>query len=240
MVGESWAPGPSTTILVVIPAFNEQASIAEVVKETQTVLPDAKVLVVDDGSDDATARVAKIAGAAVLILPFNLGVGGALRAGFRYAVRYDYDVAVQVDGDGQHDPAEIPLLLAALEHADLVIGARFAGRGEYEARGARRLAMRMFAWSLSRRTNAQLTDTTSGFRAFDRRVIEIFARDYPAEYLGDTIEAVLIANKAGCRITQVPVQMRPRLAGTPSQSAMRSTIYLARAAVAVVMSRARR
>jgi glycosyltransferase involved in cell wall biosynthesis len=202
-------------------------------------VPDGHVLVVDDGSEDETTNVARAAGADVLTLPFNLGVGGALRAGFRYAVRFDYDVAVQVDGDGQHDPAEIERLLAALADADLVIGARFAGRGDYSVRGARRLAMRLLARSLSRRTNADLTDTTSGFRAFDRRAIEIFARNYPAEYLGDTIEALLIAAKAGCQVSQVPVQMRRRANGAPSQSPLKSTAYLARAALAVFMSRAR-
>jgi len=230
---------PETRVLVIIPALNEEATVGEVVKEVMTSVPRAHILVVDDGSEDETSNVAEAAGADVLILPFNLGVGGALRAGFRYAVRFDYDVAVQVDGDGQHDPAEIERLLAALTDADLVIGARFAGRGEYSVRGARRLAIRLLARSLSRRTNVDLTDTTSGFRAFDRRAIEIFARNYPAEYLGDTIEALLIAAKAGCRVSQVPVQMRRRANGAPSQSPLKSTAYLARAALAVFMSRAR-
>lgn len=227
-------------ILVVIPALNEEGAVGAVVKEVRDALSDAHILVVDDGSDDGTARVARAAGADVLSLPFNLGVGGALRAGFRYAVRFDYDVVVQVDGDGQHDPAEIEQLIAALDDADLVIGARFAGRGDYTVRGARKLAMRLLARSMSRRTNAQLTDTTSGFRAFDRRVVELFAREYPAEYLGDTIEALLLAARAGCRVSQVPVQMRPRTTGAPSQSSLRSILYLARAVLAVLMSRARR
>lgn len=227
-------------VLVVIPALNEEGAVGAVVKEVRDALSDAHILVVDDGSDDGTARVARAAGADVLSLPFNLGVGGALRAGFRYAVRFDYDVVVQVDGDGQHDPAEIEQLIAALDDADLVIGARFAGRGDYTVRGARKLAMRLLARSMSRRTNAQLTDTTSGFRAFDRRVVELFAREYPAEYLGDTIEALLLAARAGCRVSQVPVQMRPRTTGAPSQSSLRSILYLARAVLAVLMSRARR
>ena len=231
---------PESRVLVIIPALNEEAAVGGVVKEVMTSVPWAHILVVDDGSEDETSNVAHAAGADVLTLPFNLGVGGALRAGFRFAVRFDYDVAVQVDGDGQHDPAEIERLLVALEDADVVIGARFAGRGEYAVRGARRLAMRLLARSLSRRTNADLTDTTSGFRAFDRRAIEIFARNYPAEYLGDTIEALLIAAKAGCRVSQVPVQMRRRVNGAPSQSSLKSTAYLARAALAVFMSRARR
>lgn len=224
-------------VLVVIPALNEAESVGGVVKEVHAALPKAHVLVVDDGSTDGTRSVASAAGADVLSLPFNLGVGGALRAGFRYAVRFGYDVAVQVDGDGQHDPAEIPDLLGALEDADMVIGARFAGRGDYVVRGARRVAIRLLARSLSRQTKTKLTDTTSGFRAFDRRAIEAFARDYPAEYLGDTVEALIIAARAGCRVTQVPVAMRPRRSGAPSQPSWRATVYLLRAVLAVMMSR---
>lgn len=135
--------GQERSILVVIPALNEQGSVADVVHEVHEAIPRAHVLVVDDGSRDRTRQVAMDAGADVLSLPFNLGVGGALRAGFRYAVRFDYDVVVQVDGDGQHDPADIERLLDALDSADLVIGARFAGAGPYAVGGARRLAMRM-------------------------------------------------------------------------------------------------
>lgn len=227
-------------MLVIIPALNEVQSVAGVIEEVGAAYPQAHILVVDDGSTDATRATAIRAGADVLSLPFNLGVGAALRAGFRYAVRFGYEVAVQVDGDGQHDPADIEGLLRGLRDADLVIGARFAGRGEYEVRGARRLAMRMLARSLSARTNATLTDTTSGFRAFNRPVIELFAREYPAEYLGDTIEALLIVGRAGFRVTQVPVQMRPRRHGEPSQSSVRSVLYLARAVLAMLMSRTRR
>jgi glycosyltransferase involved in cell wall biosynthesis len=227
-------------ILVVMPALNEEAVVGAVIEEVREARPDAHVLVVDDGSTDATAVVAAKAGADVLRLPFNLGVGGALRAGFRYAVRYDYAAVVQVDADGQHDPAEIDNLLAALQDADLVIGARFAGQGSYDARGARRLAMVLLAHSLSRRTGTALTDTTSGFRAFSRRTVELFAQNYPAEYLGDTVEALVIASRAGLRIRQVPVHMRPRAGGAPSQSSLKSVVYLARAALAVALSGVRR
>jgi glycosyltransferase involved in cell wall biosynthesis len=227
-------------VLVVIPALNEEESVGDVIKQVGVVVPEAHVVVVDDGSTDRTRDVAMSAGADVISLPFNLGVGAALRAGFRYAVRYGYAVAVQVDADGQHDPAEVPKLLAALDEADLVIGARFAGAGDYEVKGARKVAMRMLAHSLSRRTGAPLSDTTSGFRAFNRRTIDTFARDYPAEYLGDTVEALVIAARAGLRVTQVPVAMRPRLAGQPTQGRLKSTIYLGRVVLALAMSRLRR
>ena len=227
-------------ILVVIPAYNEEACVAQVVKEVADALPDAHVVVVDDGSTDRTREVARDAGADVISLPYNLGVGGALRAGFRYAVRFDYPVAVQVDADGQHNPSDIPRLLAALDDADLVIGARFAGVGEYEVRGARKVAMRLLARSLSRRAKVPLTDTTSGFRAFGRPTIETFARDYPAEYLGDTVEAIAIAARAGLVVTQVPVTMRPRLSGRPSHRSLKSAVYLGRVVLALAMSRLRR
>lgn len=231
---------PEGRVLVVIPALNEEASVGQVVKEVEAVVPAAHVLVVDDGSVDRTREVAISAGADVLSLPFNLGVGGALRAGFRYAVRFGYSVVVQVDGDGQHDPSEIPRLLAELGEADVVIGARFAGRGDYSVRGPRQWAMRLLAHSLSKRTRVPLTDTTSGFRAFNARAVDVFARDYPAEYLGDTVEALVIAARAGCRVSQVPVQMRSRVGGTPSHAPVKSAVYLARTCLALFMSRVRR
>ena len=230
----------SQRCLVVVPALNEEASVGDVIRDVKRVDPAAHVVVVDDGSTDNTSDVAKAAGADVITLPFNIGVGGALRAGFRYARRFGYRVVVQVDGDGQHNPAHIPELLVALEGADVVIGARFAGVGDYEVRGARKLAMKLLARSLSRRTGERLTDTTSGFRAFNGKAVEVFANDYPAEYLGDTVEALVIAARAGLRVTQIPVEMRPRMTGTPSHRPIKSTIYLGRVFLALAMSRIRR
>jgi glycosyltransferase involved in cell wall biosynthesis len=231
------APG---RVLVVIPAFNEQECLAGVVSEVRAALPEACVLVVDDASTDRTRAVGRAAGALVMTLPINLGVGGAMRAGYRYALRYDFDAVLQVDGDGQHDPQDAPRLLDALGGADLVIGARFAGSGDYDARGPRRWAMRLLARTLSRTTGARLTDTTSGYRACSRRTVALFARHYPAEYLGDTIEALVIAARAGLRVGQVPVTMRPRLGGRPSQSPVRAVLYLLRACLALGLSRLRR
>jgi len=230
----------SDRCLVVIPALNEESAVGDVVTAVRDVLPTAHVVVVDDGSTDKTADVARGAGADVISLPFNVGVGGALRAGFRYARRFGYERVVQVDGDGQHNPVHIPDLLGALVDADVVIGARFAGVGDYEVRGPRKLAMRLLARSLSRRTGQRLTDTTSGFRAFNRKAVELFAVDYPAEYLGDTVEALVIAARAGLRVTQIPVEMRPRTTGAPSQHWVKSTVYLGRVFLALAMSRLRR
>lgn len=222
-----------------MPAYNEQEALPAVLAELRTAVPDVDVLVVSDGSTDGTATVARAAGVLVLELPLNLGVGGAMRAGFRFAARHGYQVAVQVDGDGQHDPREIPTVLAALDEADVVIGARFAGRGDYVARGPRRWAMTMLARTLSRVAGTSLTDTTSGFRAANRRAIELFAANYPAEYLGDTVESLVIACRAGLRVRQVPVVMRVRAGGAPSQASWRAAVFLARAllATAIALSR---
>jgi glycosyltransferase involved in cell wall biosynthesis len=227
-------------LLVLIPAWNEEESVGDVAREASKRVPEADVLVVDDGSTDNTARVARSEGAAVLSLPFNLGVGGAMRAGYRYAERGGYDVVVQVDADGQHAPSDIPLLLDALEGADLVIGSRFAGSGTYAVKGPRRWAMRLLAWRLSKLAGTRLTDTTSGFRAANRRTIALFAREYPVEYLGDTVESVVTAAQMGLRVREVAVAMRPRIAGAPSQSPWRATIYLFRAALILVLAAIRR
>ena len=230
---------------MVVPAWNEEGAIASTIADIQAHA-DADVLVVDDGSTDRTAQVAAAAGARVCSLPYNLGVGGAMRTGYRYAVRNSYDVVVQIDADGQHDPRYLPQLLAALsldgrEGADLVVGARFAGEGErYQVSFIRGLAMRLLAGVLSRLAKTRLTDVTSGYRVANRRATELFAGHYPAEYLGDTVESMVIALRTGCRVTQVPVQMRIRQAGTPSQTPFKAAIFLARAVVALTLALIRR
>lgn len=229
---------PNARILIVIPAWNEQAAVGAVVGETHAQFPQADVLVVNDGSPDATAAVAAQAGAIVLDLPLNLGVGGAMRAGYKYAQRHGYDIAVQLDADGQHDPAEINKLINAVQsqNLDLVIGARFAGAGSYRVRGPRAWAMKFLSVTLSRITHTKLTDTTSGFKASNRRAIELFARDYPSEYLGDTVEALVIATRSGLRIGQVGVEMRPRLAGEPSHNPVKAALFLGRAVMALLIA----
>ena len=216
-------------VLIIIPGWNEEESIGSVIAEVKGTLPFVDVVVVNDGSTDATAKVAAAAGAAVLTLPYNLGVGGAMRLGYRYAYEQGYDVAIQVDADGQHDPVCVPKLLDALADNALVIGARFAGEGEYTVRGPRRWAMSMLSLVMSKMAKTKLTDTTSGFRACNRELIELFAEWYPAEYLGDTIEVLVRVMRLGYRVNQVPVGMRARQAGTPSQSPIKASIYLVRA-----------
>lgn len=223
-------------VLVVIPALNEEDSVAEVVRSVRAAVPSARCLVVDDGSSDATARQARAAGAVVLVLPYNLGVGGAMRAGFRYARDNGFDVVVQVDADGQHDPVMIPSLVDGLSTADLMIGARFAGVGDYGVRGPRRWAMRALARVMSGVAGTSLTDVTSGFKAAGPRAVALFADNFPAEYLGDTIEALVIGARAGLTIRQVPVAMRQRQGGEPSHRPWKAAVYLFRACAAFLLA----
>lgn len=158
----------------------------------------------------------------------------------KYAERNNYDVAVQVDADGQHDPSDVVRLVRALDYADVVIGARFADLGDYAVRGPRKWAMRILSSALSRFAKVRLTDTTSGFRAAGRPAIRLYARHYPAEYLGDTVESLVIALRAGYRVAQVPVEMRPRQGGVASHSPAKATVYLLRAFMALGLALFRR
>lgn len=233
--------GPAPRVLVIVPAWNEQESVGDTIVEIAVTLPHADVLVVDDGSGDQTAAHAEAAGAMVCRLPFNLGVGGAMRAGYRYALRHDYDIAIQIDADGQHDPSYVAKLITLLDGHDIVIGARFAHEGDpYVVRGPRKWAMVVLASVLSRLAHTRLTDVTSGFRVSGPRAIRVFASHYPAEYLGDTVESLVIASRTGCRIVQEPVVMRPRARGQASQSPIKAAIYLARAMAALGLATVRK
>jgi glycosyltransferase involved in cell wall biosynthesis len=227
-------------VLVIIPAWNEAESIGGVIREVRGELPMVDILVVSDGSTDDTSRVALAAGAEVTALPYNLGVGGAMRLGYRYAYEHGYDIAIQVDADGQHDPRYIPKLIDGLSEASLVIGARVAGEGDYAVRGPRKWAMSVLSVVLSRMAKTKLTDTTSGFRACDRKLIELFARWYPVEYLGDTVETMVRTIRLGYKIKQIPVAMRARSAGNPSQSPFKAMIYLGRAMITLLLALNRR
>ncbi len=214
--------------LVVMPAWNEAASIAPVLADVRRECPDFHIVVVDDGSTDGTADVVRAEGIDVLQLPFNLGVGGAMRAGFHYAKRNGFSRVIQVDADGQHDPSDIRAVLAGLDRADISIGARFADTGDYTVAGPRRWAMVLLSTILSRRAGTRLTDVTSGFRAANQAALDYYVRFFPVEYLGDTVESLAGALQNGLTVTQVPVSMRPRAGGRPSQNFVRSTVYLVR------------
>lgn len=223
-------------VLIIVPAWNESANVGNTVREILAADAGYHVAVVDDGSADDTAAVARAAGAVVLALPYNLGVGGAMRTGFTYAQRKGYTRAIQVDADGQHDPADIGRVLAGLQDADISIGARFADVGDYAVRGPRRWAMVVLAKVVSRIAGTRLTDVTSGFRAANARAIAQYVSYYPAEYLGDTLDSLVASVHAGLAVTQVPVAMRPRAHGQPSQGPFGSAIYLGRSVFALTLA----
>lgn len=229
-------PEPFDHTLVIVPAWNEAQSLPRTIAEIRAADERYDVVVVDDGSVDGTAEVARSAGATVLSLPFNLGVGGAMRAGFTYAQRRGYTRAIQVDADGQHNPADIAKVLDGLATADISIGARFADVGDYSVRGPRRWAMVVLARVVSGVAKVRLTDVTSGFRAAGPRAIDQYVRYYPAEYLGDTLDSLVAALHEGLTVTQVPVAMRPRQHGAPSQGPIGSTVYLLRSVFALILA----
>ncbi len=219
--------------VAIVPAYNEEASIAEVVSELRAFDPELEVVVVDDGCTDSTAACAAEAGARVLRLPLNLGIGGAVQAGYMYALERGFDIAVQVDGDGQHDAGELGRLLEPVlaGRADMAIGTRFSGLRAYRAPLARRIGIGMFAALVSLRVRQRMTDTTSGFRAVNRRGIRLFAADYPHDY--PEVEAVVTAARGNLRVCEVPVLMRPRLTGQSSITTFRSFYYVVKVLLAL-------
>lgn len=228
--------------LIVVPALNEEESLPATLKELREAVDDVDVVVIDDGSTDATAEVARRAGAVSARLPFTLGVGGAVRVGLHYAQQNGYNRAVVIDADGQHDPAGVTALLEALdEGADMAVGSRFAtGNESYRVGRARRQAMRFLALIVRALTGQRYSDVTSGFRAFDRPVIELLAREYPVEYLADTVEALLIVRYAGFRVDEVPVTIRPRAGGVPSTRSFKLVVNYLRLLIGILGSASRR
>ena len=231
---------PAMRTLIAIPAWNEEGSIAGVVSSVMQHRPDADVLVVNDGSTDSTEKEARSAGARVVSLPFNVGVGGAMRTAFLYAQREGYEALVQVDADGQHDPADLDSLIEGLNEADVVVGTRFHSNSMYFVGGPRRWAMVLLSKSLSWMNKDKISDPTSGFRSAGPRAIDLFAVEYPADYLGDTVGSLAIAIRNGLTIQERPVTMYFRQIGRPSKNALWSTLYLGRASLALVVQVVRR
>jgi glycosyltransferase involved in cell wall biosynthesis len=219
--------------VAIVPALNEASTVASVVEEIRRFDSGFEVVVVDDGSTDETTERALDAGAKVLRLPLNLGIGGAMQAGYVFALEGDFDLAVQVDGDGQHDPSELGRLLEPVldDRADMVIGSRFAGPRTYRAPIGRTLGIRLFAAIVSLRVRQRMTDTTSGFRVVNRRGIHVFAGDYPHDY--PEVETVVTAARGGLRICEVPVQMRLRSAGRSSITNVGAVYYVVKVLLAL-------
>lgn len=226
--------------VAVVPAYNEEESVGAVIDELRALDLGFEILVVDDGSADRTSSVAAAHGARVLRLPFNLGIGGAVQTGFRYAYEGGFDLAVRVDGDGQHDPAELPLILEPVlaGAADIAVGSRFAGAGGYRSSRPRRLGIRILAWTVSALARQRVTDPTSGFQALNRRGIALLARDYPHDY--PEAEAAVMAVKHRLRLVEVPVSMRERSAGRSSITALRSVYYMVKVLLAIFVGLFRR
>jgi glycosyltransferase involved in cell wall biosynthesis len=219
--------------LVIVPAYNEEASLPGVIRDLRENIPSAHVLVVNDGSFDETAQIARTFDVAVLDLPFNLGIGGAVQAGYLYAERNAYDIAIQFDGDGQHLASEITRLLEPLEanQADLVVGSRFMSIGGYTVPVFRKMGIGIFSFVLSRILGVKVTDSTSGFRAANRRVIEFFAYTYPDDY--PEVEALVLLHKIGLRLIEVPAAMRERTGGRSSITPVRSLYYMTKVLMAI-------
>ena len=223
--------------LVIIPAFNEADALPAALDRLRSVRPDVDIVVVDDGSSDDTALLARAAGAVVISLPYNLGLGGALRTGFRYAVRHGYDRAVQFDGDGQHEAAAIETLEAQLDAgADLAIGSRFAQSDSYDVSAARGGAMGILRVLVRLLTGRRFTDTTSGFRGFSAPMLAFFAVHYPVEYM-ESVEALILADGAGFDVREVPVQMHERHGGRASTRGLRLAYHFFRVLVVMVVSK---
>jgi glycosyltransferase involved in cell wall biosynthesis len=228
--------------LAVVPAYNESSTVGNVVRAIREQAPDFDILVVDDGSTDETLALAEDAGARVLRHPFNLGIGGAVQSGFAYALDNGYDSMVQIDGDGQHDPGEIRTLARVIENdptVDMVCGSRFLDKDRaYPAPISRRTGIHLFAFLLSRFVGQRISDPTSGFRLYNRRAIQLFARDYPHDY--PEVEAVLMLHHNRLRMREVPVRMYVRGGGVSSIGAGKSAYYMVKVMLALFVGLARR
>ncbi|NLC67771.1 MAG: glycosyltransferase family 2 protein [Clostridiaceae bacterium] len=226
-------------ILAIIPAYNEEKSIARVINQVKLYVPGADVLVVNDGSSDTTAQKARDAGARVVNLPFNLGIGAAMQTGYLYARYNNYDIAVQVDGDGQHDPAYIHDLMKPVMEgkADMVIGSRFVRKTSYIPPVARRAGMLFFSFLLMLLTNLQVKDTTSGFRVINKRTIEYFSMKYPPDY--PEVDVLVKLHKKGFKILELPVEMQARKAGKSSITPIRSVYYFVKVTISLLIGSTR-
>lgn len=222
--------------LVIIPAYNEEGAIQEVVTRTQREIPSADIVVVNDGSSDNTSRLAEQTGAMVLNLPCNIGYGGALQTGFRFATQHGYEIVVTIDGDGQHDPAFAQPLIAVMEteHADVVIGSRFL-QGQYRVGLARRLAIRVFSHMATLYTGTIFTDPTSGFQALRRRAFSYLAlRDnYPLDY--PDVNIIMALHRMKFKVVEAPVRMVEKAGGESMHSGLKPIFYVVRMSVAIVM-----
>lgn len=226
--------------LAIVPAYNEADSIGTVLEEIRAAEPDLEIVVIDDASTDRTSRVAEAEGVQVLRLPFNVGIGGAVQTGYQYALAHGFELAIQVDGDGQHDPREIGRVIAPVidGRADLAVGTRFVAGGGYRGTRLRRAGIRLFAAIVSLMVRQRVSDTTSGFRAVNRKALRLFAEHYPHDY--PEVESIVLLSRHGLRMVEVPVQMRIRESGNSSITAVRSVYYMVKVLLALFIGMFRR
>jgi len=226
--------------VAIVPAYNEEECVAAVVDELRAFDDGLTIVVVDDGSTDSTPEVAREHGAAVLRLPYNLGIGGSVQTGFRYAHENGFDIAVRVDGDGQHDASQLGAILEPVlaGEADICVGSRYRERGGYQSSPTRRLGIRILAAIVSLLTRQRVTDPTSGFQALNSRAIRLFAADYPHDY--PEVEALVMLIRHRLRVMEVPVQMRPRAGGRSSIRAFGSVYYMIKVLLALFVGTFRR
>lgn len=226
-------------ILTIIPAYNEENTIGEVIQQVKNNFPSADILVINDGSRDDTLIRAQRAGAIVADLPFNLGIGGAMQVGFLYAKREGYDIAVQVDGDGQHDPFYIRKLVEPIEKdiADVVIGSRYISKSSYKSSVLRRAGMILLSNLVSMLVRQKLKDTTSGFRAVNGKVIDYFSENYPVDY--PEVDVLVRLYKRNIRIIELPVEMLNRQSGISSITPLRSVYYMLKVSLSVIIGSVR-
>jgi glycosyltransferase involved in cell wall biosynthesis len=226
--------------IAIVPAFNEAGAIGGVIDEICAFDDGFDVIVVDDASHDSTAAVARSHGALVVTLPFNLGIGGAVQTGFRYAAQHGYELAARVDGDGQHDPSELGALVdcVASGRSDICVGSRFAGADGFRSSRSRRIGIRILARTVSLLTHQRVTDTTSGFQVLNRKAIVLFAADYPHDY--PEVEAAVMLHKHRLRLSEVPVKMRERTAGRSSIRGLQTVYYMTKVMLAILVGALRR
>lgn len=222
-------------VLIIIPAYNEEASIGMVVTGIKLHIPEAEILVVNDGSFDSTSEIAAEAGTAVVNLPFNLGIGGAMQTGYIYALENNYDIAVQVDGDGQHNPAYIKDLIAPVAEGstDMVIGSRYVSRTDYKSALSRRTGMVFFSTLVNLLTGKRFKDTTSGFRVVNKRIIRYFADHYPTDY--PEVDVLVKLHKRNFRVIEIPVEMQERQGGKSSITPVRSIYYMIKVSLSLLI-----
>ncbi|GIP32847.1 glycosyltransferase family 2 protein [Paenibacillus sp. J2TS4] len=226
--------------LIIIPAYNEEKNIVPVLTSVKQSHPTKDIVVINDGSKDQTGDLARQTGLAhVIDLPVNIGIGGAVQTGYLFACRNGYDVAVQIDADGQHDPADVNKIIDVIEsgEADCCVGSRFLQKTAYRSTWARRAGIQFFAWLIRGLTGKTITDPTSGFRAVNRRVIELFSEYYPDDY--PEVEAVVLLETKGFRVKETSVLMHSRTSGKSSITPVKSLYYMLKVSLAVLMTRIR-